>query len=309
LDSIARSQFGIVSLEQATSTGLTEEQLAWAVRTGRLERAGRGVLSVPGAPRTWEQQLMAGRLHVGPDAVVSRRAAGTMLAFDGFRASVPEFTVLRGRQRRHADLLVHTTSLLPPIDVVTIGQFRVTSGARTIIDLARDVHLRELEAAVDSALRDGWTSETYLRRRLAALRGSGRSGVRRLDQVLDGRPTGAASFLEREFLRLVRDAGLPTPQCQVVHAREGLFVARVDAQFPGTNVIVEVAGHRTHSTRRQRQHDAQRIAELTVSGSRVLTFTYEDVVERPRYVADILRAALTAPSRDAFGCPPPKSVA
>jgi very-short-patch-repair endonuclease len=70
-------------------------------------------------------------------------------------------------------------------------------------------------------------------------------------------------------------------------------IARVDCIFPG-NLVVEVAGHGTHASRRQRQIDAQRHTELTLLGMRVLTFTYEDVRDRPAWVASRIAAALQA---------------
>ena len=51
-----------------------------------------------------------------------------------------------------------------------------------------------------------------------------------------------------------------------------------------------VAG--THASRRQRQIDAQRRTELTLRGLRVLTFTYEDVRDRPSWVIARLREAI-----------------
>jgi very-short-patch-repair endonuclease len=56
--------------------------------------------------------------------------------------------------------------------------------------------------------------------------------------------------------------------------------------------VVEVAGHGTHATRRQRQRDAQRQAELAAIGCIVITFTYEDVMHRPEYVVATLRRVL-----------------
>jgi very-short-patch-repair endonuclease len=69
-------------------------------------------------------------------------------------------------------------------------------------------------------------------------------------------------------------------------------VARVDGYFEQERVVAEVAGHRTHSTRRDRQADAERRLRLELAGHRVLEFTYEDVTERPGYVVDATLARL-----------------
>lgn len=105
--------------------------------------------------------------------------------------------------------------------------------------------------------------------------------------------TGGESRLERWFLRLVRQAGFARPALQKVFRDDGRTIARVDAFFPG-GLVVEVAGHATHSSRRARQRDAQRHTELTLRGLRVLTFTYEDVRDRPEWVIASIRAAITS---------------
>lgn len=69
-------------------------------------------------------------------------------------------------------------------------------------------------------------------------------------------------------------------------------MARVDAVYDEARLVVELDGHATHTTRRQRQADAERDARLMAEGWRVVRFTYEDVTERPGYVADTIRSLL-----------------
>ena len=92
-------------------------------------------------------------------------------------------------------------------------------------------------------------------------------------------------------LALVRRAGLPRPELQKVWRDDKRTVARVDALF-GDDLVVELAGHGTHSSRRQRQTDEQRRTEMTILGLRVITFTYEDVRDRPDWVIARLRDVL-----------------
>jgi very-short-patch-repair endonuclease len=109
-----------------------------------------------------------------------------------------------------------------------------------------------------------------------------------LDALVDA---GGESRLERWFLRLLREAGIHRPVLQKTYRQGTRIVARVDAYFDG-GLVVEVSGHGTHASRRQRQIDAQRRTELTLRGLRVVTFTYEDVRDRPAWVVDRLREAL-----------------
>ena len=114
----------------------------------------------------------------------------------------------------------------------------------------------------------------------------------RLDALLAD--SGGTTRLERLFLQLVRRAGIPRPRCQATHRRAGRFVARADFTWEVQHVIAEVEGQVRHASPRERQRDAQRRNELQHDGWLVLTFTYEDVVGRPAWVATQVREVLAA---------------
>ena len=82
------------------------------------------------------------------------------------------------------------------------------------------------------------------------------------------------------------------PRVQVKRRKAGGGIARVDLFWDDARLVVELAGHATHSTRRQRQSDAERAARLGLESWKVVEFTYEDVVERPGYVVEMIRAYL-----------------
>ena len=104
--------------------------------------------------------------------------------------------------------------------------------------------------------------------------------------------SGGESHLERRFLRLLRELGLPRPNCQVVFRRDNRTVARVDFQFPGTNVVVEVSGRLGHTSDSDRQRDARRRNALQQSGMEVLEFTTADVIDGKDYVFETLTTSL-----------------
>ena len=114
-----------------------------------------------------------------------------------------------------------------------------------------------------------------------------------LDALVD---SGGESRLERWFLQIVRQAGIKRPKLQKTFREGTRTIARVDAYFPG-GLVVEVSGHGTHASRRQLQRDAQRRTELTLRGLRVITFTYDDVRDRPAWVITQLREALAKPGQ------------
>jgi hypothetical protein len=289
-NAIAATQLGLATVEQALAIGFTRPQIRRRVARDQWEWEGREVLAVCGAPRSWERALLGGLLELGEASWVSHRAVAALFGFDGFPRVPVEFTVLRDRRFLRSELSVHTTRRLESIDRHTLGQFRCVSATRTVLDLARDGHVDEVERALDGAVRGGWSSPAFAERRLAALRGKGRAGVRLLEQVLID--AGGHSWLERRFLELVRRAGLPRPRCQAVFARNGTAVARVDFHFEPEPLVVEVSGRRGHSTDLDRQRDAHRRNELQYLGRVVVEFTSGDLRRRPDAVVRVVREHL-----------------
>jgi very-short-patch-repair endonuclease len=290
---IAATQRGLITRAQLAACGASDFQVRRRVAVGALAAVGPGVSRVAAAQVTWEQSLLAALLCLGCDAWVSHRAAAALYGFDGFPKRPLDVTVLRSGRGLLTPAALHTTTRLDQIDRFNVSGFACTSASRTVIDLARICTLDELERAIDSAIRDGWTSTGFLAKRLADLRGSGRAGVRLLDEVL--LDSGGHSWLERRFLRLVRLVGLPRPRCQMVFARDSVTVARVDFLFDPHPVVVEVTGRLGHTTDLDRRRDAQRRNELQSIGKIVLEFTRDDVVRRPDYVERILRHHVSPP--------------
>jgi hypothetical protein len=244
-------------------------------------------------------------LAAGAGALGSHDSAGALWRFDGSEPPAePDVLVEFGRHPRAGPGRVHRTRDLSPADVDRVGPIPVTSPSRTLCDLAPRLPACRLEAVLDHAERRGLIWRPHLRWRLDALRRCGRAGLPALADLLDrtdGRPLGD-SWLEQEAIRLIVHAGLPVPRVQVSLRRgsgpsphgSGKTIARVDLIWERERLVAEIAGQGTHATRRDRQHDAERASDLGLEGWRIATFVYEDVVERPAYVVDALRAHLGA---------------
>ena len=229
LADIARQNHGVVSIGDARARGVSAVQAHRWVERGALDRIGRRGLTFPGQPQTWKMSLRSALINVGPQAVVSHRSAARLLQFEGFDEGPIELVVPRQLRNRSTEGVVVHSGVLLAIDRAEVGGFPCTRAARTIVDLAGSCSRRELENAIDSAVANRLVSVECLQRRLALLRHSGRSGVRLLDDLLPD--SGETNRLERRFLQMCRQAGLPRPACQVTHTSEGKFVARVDFDF------------------------------------------------------------------------------
>ncbi len=295
LMAVATGQLGLLSRRQANRVGVTNAQLRSRVSSGSLLQVGTDTFRLPGAPTTELAELHALLLDIGGDVWASGPTAAALHAFDGYRLRAPfDVTILRNRNVRRIGHRVHTTTRLELIDRCVIDGVPATSAARTLIDLARTEQPERLTVALDSGLRDGRFSEVSLHRRIVALRTRGRFGIPSLIEVIEGREAirGGHSWLEREYLRLVAEAGVPRPDVQQVLGRAGGKLIRVDFRFPGTPVVVEVLGYRYHRTPAQLQRDAERMNELVSSGLRPYRFSYEQVVDQPADVIAATRRAL-----------------
>ena len=287
LAELASAFHGVVSLEQIRGEGIPRSTANRWVSTGRLVRLGPRSFTLPGTPPTWHRELAARSCDLGPHAAVAGRSAARLHRLDGFDdVATAEFLLPVEHRRCRAGPGVHvTTRPVPATDMTRIDGLPCLRPERLILDARLFCFTRsELERAIDDAVRRRLVSVERLRRRSAD------HPFRLLAAALGD--AGVESQLERRFLVLVRRSGLPPPVPQVVHRDdERRVVARVDFLFP-PDLVVELAGHRAHSSREHQQRDEERRTDLTVAGRRVITFTWNDVDGRPGWVVDRLTKAL-----------------
>jgi hypothetical protein len=206
-----------------------------------------------------------------------------LFGFDGCDL-VPPFhlAVPRERAPRPSGHHVHRVRELSRLDTDVALELPCLSATRLLIEVARTQTAARLTVMLDSAIRDGLTTEDFLHRRMLELRKPGRAGMDLLHAVMDGqeRSRGGHSFLERAFLEVLGELGYPRPDTQAVLARRGDHVVRVDCRFPDTPFVVELLGYRHHRSVFQMQQDSERRNALTTAGFLVFEFTFDDVVLR-----------------------------
>ena len=232
----ATGQLGIVTRHAAHAAGVGDHQLRRRVQSGTLIQTGPHTFRLVGSPDSRIARLSALLYDLGPGAFASGPTAAALHGFDGFRLTDSfDITILRDRNMRRIGHRIHTTIHLPPIDRSVAHGCPVLAGARTMIDLARSATAEQLTIAYDSGLRDGIFSESLLHRRIVELRSSGRYGIPKLLSAIEGVEivSGAHSWLEREFLRLL-DASRSADAAEAGRAgtRAGDRLVRVDFRFP-----------------------------------------------------------------------------
>lgn len=266
----AARQHGLVARRQALAAGLTADQVDHRLATGRWVALRHGVYVVAGAPSTYEQQVLAACLAVGPPCAASHRTAARL---HGLQLPPPErieLTVLGDRQTRRPGVRLHRTRHLVRADLAVRAHVPVTSVARTLVDVGGD----GLGPVVDDALRRGLTTLPELRGCLDRLC-RGRRHTAALAKVLAERGPGydpGGSDREREVVRTLVAAGLPAPVQQHTVVVAGRTF-RLDVAYPDAEVAVEFDGWDAHRGLEAFHGDRERARLLVAAGWRLLHVT------------------------------------
>ncbi len=286
---LARRQGMLVSTSDALRH-VSRSTWARAVDSGLWCLVAPGWYRHAATPLTFEIQVRAGSAWLGSRGALF---GGTALRWLGVEIDAPmraAFLVPRALRSIPNWMTVHTSQFWAADDVTRHRGVRTCTGTRAIVDLATEgASAHQLEQVIDDAIRLRRTAMARLRASLAVLSGSGRPGCVLLRELL--LDSGGESFLERRFLRLMRDHGIPRPECQVVFKQDGATVARVDFFFPWAKLVVEVSGRRGHSSDLDRRRDARRRNKLQETVA-VVEFTTADVIDDPGYVLATLRRRL-----------------
>ena len=163
-----------------------------------------------------------------------------------------------------------------------------TSVPRTLLDLADVALPRQLERAFREADRLQLLDLAAIRR--LCDRSPGRRGLKALSGLVSenlGPLPATRSELERRFLDLCREAGLPMPAINVHVAG-----FEVDAVWIDQRLAVELDGHAFHRTRLAFERDRLRDAALQLAGFRVLRFTHRRLDREPAAVIETVRSML-----------------
>jgi very-short-patch-repair endonuclease len=208
-------------------------------------------------------------------------AAGHLLGVVGGRPPSPE--VVAQTDRRIEGVISRRSRRLDARDAWMWRGVPVTTVPRTLVDLASVLSLGDLARACHEAgIRYATTPtevEAVLERRSNS---PGAAGLRR---VLRGEKRVTLSRLERRFLRLVGEAGLPLPE-----TNRAVGGHRVDCRWPADRLTVELDGYRYHSSRHAWEQDRRREREARARGDEFRRYTYGDVFEQPRQMLAELRS-------------------
>jgi hypothetical protein len=100
-----------------------------------------------------------------------------------------------------------------------------------------------------------------------------------------------ASRMEGGYLRVFVDGGLPRPSVnRRIVEHDGLFIAKTDFGWEPPGVHVECDSIRFHATVSQKRYDDARQNRIVLTDRVVLRYSYADLADPERVVADVRRA-------------------
>jgi very-short-patch-repair endonuclease len=274
------AQFGVVTRTQLVAAGLHSYEITRRLRAGRLHRLHPGVYAVGHSVLVPKGRMLAAVLACGAGAALSHRSAATL--HDLWEApATHHVTVPRTGPHSRPGLVVHRSRRLDPADLTDVDGIPVTTIARTTLDLAAVLLPRQLAVLLDR-------QEAQRVLDIAALEATiARNPGRDLAALREALGTEAPSPLElqRRFLRLCRDHGLPEPERE---APIGAY--RTDFFWPQANLAVETDGRAHHERRAAFERDRQRDLDLAACGIQTLRVTWRMVTRQAEQLAATLRA-------------------
>jgi very-short-patch-repair endonuclease len=275
ISSLERAQFGLVTTKQLQELGLTQSAIVNRVGGDRHRRVRKGVLLSPSVAASFETRVLAAVMAGGDLAFGSHESAARIHQQPLPCAAAIEVTTDLERRPRLRGVKVHRSGLILPEDVCIIDGIRVSTPARTIVDLSGRYDSRVIGRMIDDALRRHLTSMAELyeaTQRLKSAPGRSQKTMRTLLLRRDGSSEEHESILEDFVFDSLRRFKLPIPIAQYKVTIEGRD-RRIDFCYAEERVALEPKGFGPHSSRQAFDEDALRGNELRLAGFQVLEFT------------------------------------
>jgi very-short-patch-repair endonuclease len=251
------------------------ERIRRWLSTGAWKRIDRGLYASIDTPLDADIRIRAALLSAGSDLTVVGESAAVLHGFGVLDSGVVHLAGQPSRTARSRPGLCIHGYRIPPADVGELAGMRVTTPARTAVDLARSVSRLDALAVLDAALHIGACTPEELAAQVANQRHA--KGIVQARHIVAWANGLSESPMESRLRCRVLDAGLPMPTLQHwVRDGHGTGVFRLDLAWPEYRVGLEYDGAE-HQDRMRQRHDLERRAWLAQRDWRMLSVTDIDV--------------------------------
>ncbi len=296
---IAEGQLGLFTATQADEVGFTEAMRRTKLARKSIRRLHKNVYAVAGHEISSAGLHLASVLAAGASARSTHRAGAWLWGMTPFEQR-PEITTV-GERARIRGVRTHFT-------VTALGKPLIRKGvptstaAETLLDLGAVVPLRKVRDALDRGVASRIVTPMTALAELERRGGVGVRGTAHLRALLDEAGVGGShhpSVLEARTRRLIKKAGLPQPDCELIVGKNGEY--RLDFCWPELMLAIEVDGWLYHSSLDAFHGNKSRKNILTLEGYAILEYTWIHVTKTPSKVVREIQAAYTARHRLFYG--------
>jgi hypothetical protein len=286
---------------ELAEAGWTKHAVDNALRRGRASSVTRGVLLPTHAATDLSQRCGAALATQHPRAAISRRTAALARKFGWLPddwsvdplvcVDAPRDDTTRSARQG----LDRRLSALPDEDVALWHGLRVTTAARTAVDLARDEPRNVVLPILDWLLTTGTCSRADM---VAVMdRMVSVPHVRRARAFVDLAREGVASPRETHTRLHMVDAGLPDPDTNLLIVEDDLVLAQGDLGYWRWLIWIEYDGVDAHAERRLNGIDQAKDRWLRRRGWDVFRLTNRDHYEPRAFLAQVAESIREAPDR------------
>jgi very-short-patch-repair endonuclease len=287
---------GILTRADLEAAGLSSGGMGRALRAGVIRRLRHGAYTTPqflesiGEDR-WARHALDVRAALsaaGGDALAASASAAALHGIDMFGVPPNLPILVRPIELNGHGRLTRTTrarmARLPEDHRTMLGEWPVTTPARTIVDIARSRDDRVVVVAGDCALRSGLGRHELDAALADGVRSPGIRRARRAIDLCDGR---AESPLESLTRLAIKRAGLPMPQLQ-----HQIGPYRVDFCWPLLRLVLEVDGRDKYQQPDDLFSEKRREDWIRSQGYAVRRAVWQDVIPSPQPLYNLLTPAL-----------------
>lgn len=292
-----RTQYGLISTDQAKAVGLSSRQMALRVDRNEWRRLRAGVFVHAATEPSWRQRVLAETL--GRQAIVSHRAASALWKLEVYKQPPPEITVPLPL-KTDPSVRLHVSTQWDRRDEVMRFNIPCTGIERTILDCGAVVGPATVERLAESAIRQRLTSWESLRAKLASDARRGRDGCGTLRKMLEYRSDSATvplSDFSRRVVHLLVTAGLPEPVVEYpIRDRSGVHLLQVDLAWPEMRRAWELDGLQWHFGRSDVERDRRKRNAVVNEGWVLQEILWSMYRDSPHALVDMARRFLAQDS-------------
>jgi hypothetical protein len=279
---IATGAHGIVTRRELLAEDVSRGQIERRVTKGLLIPQYAGVYRAGHAAESREADYMAATKAA--EGVLFCRAAGHLLGL--LKGQIwPPPEVLSKTERKIDGLRTRRDSNLDRRDTTEVRGIPCTTVPRTLVDLAAVLGDEDLALACHMAHVIYRVGPEPVERVLARMPRA--KNARILRAVLRGDVKVILSKLEKGFIIVLKQAGLPLPETN--RYTDGRYV---DCRWPDKRVTVELNSYRFHNSQWAFKDGNERERAAYARKDSFRRYTWDDVFERPERMLAELRELL-----------------